>query len=510
MAFSLPIPPDTAIITDDAGVTGAALIDPLTGVFLGFASLAEFRPTAQESGCSMLDGTIGLPDNYDGVGHGRFGIYNSALAEIATVSIPPWPAQLTFLNGVTTDRTTYWYVASVDSSNNLTIHQLSKSGTHLQSWATGFTSTADPLPMGVTRDNAVLYFEAGGAGVKKLNIATGAITATTLPPGGVVYLGVDPAGFIYINRLDGGGNTVVEKYDATFNLLGTVNGGPTGYAIDYAHPSADDAHLFTWTQKPSGSSHPSTLSAFRKIRLADLAVIHDVTGVPTEQDSNFITEGQEISNSCPMIITGTPPSSDCSGLTMDSMTMDCATRVITITGTGFRHDTIITLKDPTGAILKSPAILEFTDTTIRLLAQARVFGEYCVTLRNPPRSTGQLPPGGGTGGPGGDPSEGIPPPAGNCGSLGSVAGAPGWFASCLQSVGATDCADMAKFIAARPCFNSNGAMEQVGLGCNVRFRLHLCALVTSMCSFPACDFSPGHSFQDVDVEASGKWAWIPR
>jgi hypothetical protein len=435
MAFLLPIPPDTAIITDDAGATGAALVDPITGAFLGFIPVADFA-SQSETGAVMLDGTIAHTDNRSGAGKGIVGIYNGRGNLIVNAVVGSPSTEHVYPIGITTDRLLYFYIITSDDSDNLTVHKLNKTGATLLSWPLGFTGTLDPTACAVTRDNAYFYFYVlSGSHVKKLDLATGVVTelGTITTSSLVSWLGTDTDGNIYANVNDSG-NPKINKYDDTLSFIASVASGPAGYGIDCAHLSADDAHLFAWTQKNSGingtpftvtitgrftsgfgaplipdqpgypvrvtvvstydltltgvaislspsppyavgsvvldilkngtsivngtpptivsgtsysdavlsgwttaisagdtivfiitatdhaqyvqcvltgtavvaDGHPSKFSVFRKIRLSDLAVINDSPTVPTEDNSSFIDEGLEISNSCPLLITGTP------------------------------------------------------------------------------------------------------------------------------------------------------------------------------------------------------------
>lgn len=303
MAFTLPIPPDTALITDDGCATGLALVDTATGAIIGFTAAGDFA-CGSESGMVMLDGTIATPNNSGGAGDGIVSIYDAALALIAD-AIVGTPGD-SFPTGTTTDRVTYWYIIHADGGDALTLTKLSKTGTVLDTWDLSTTFSSDPVPCAVTRDNTFLYFVSDFSGtIKKIDLSNGTITTAATLGTLVSWLGIDTDGNIYVNRTDSG-VPVIEKYDSSFSLQDSVAGGPTGYALDAAHFSADDAHLFTWTQKNSGSAHPNKLSAIRKIRLSDLAVISDVTDIPTESNSSFIDEGTDISNSCPFMISGTP------------------------------------------------------------------------------------------------------------------------------------------------------------------------------------------------------------
>lgn len=321
MAFSLPIPPDTAIITDDecnTGAGGAALVNTLTGEIIGYTGYGNFA-CGSESGTVMLDGTIGTPNNTTGAGEGIFSIYDRDLNLIVDAVIGNPGIENVFCTGTTSDRTTYFYVISADDSDNLTVHKVDKTGATLQSWALGFTDSGDPVACSVTRDNTFFYFKIFSGGVqriKRLNLGTSAVDEIGTISSSTSFIGNDTSGNFYLFRTVSSLPTI-EKYDSSFNLLLSVQAAPTGYTRDFAHFSSDDLHLFAWTQKSSGISHPSTLSNFRKIKLSDLSVISDIGDIPTEIDSNFITPGIEISNSCPLLISSGPSISegrdDCPG-----------------------------------------------------------------------------------------------------------------------------------------------------------------------------------------------------
>src|SRR5262245_3344863 len=131
MAFTTPIPPGTAIITDDGCVTGWALVDITTGAIIGFTDAAGFA-CGSESGSVMLDGTIATPDNSGGAGDGIIGIYAVDLTLLVNAVVGT-PGD-SFPRGVTTDRVTYFYVISADGSDDLTLYQLDTAGTVLQTW----------------------------------------------------------------------------------------------------------------------------------------------------------------------------------------------------------------------------------------------------------------------------------------------------------------------------------------------------------------------------------------
>lgn len=434
MAFSTPIPPDTAIITDDGGVTGWALVDVATGGFLGFAPLP--RASFSETGCSMSDGTIATTDNTSGAGNGVIGIYDADLNLISNVTVGNPSIENVYPIGLTTDRSTYFYVITANDLDQLTAHRLSKAGATLNTWALGFTSTSDPTACAITRDNTKLFFRivSGGSSlIKQLDTGTGVVTeVANLGAQTVSWLGVDVDGNIYVNRSTAT-DPVIEKFNSSWVSQGTVAAGPTGYGLDVAHFSSFDDHVITWTQKNTSNGtpltltigayflgvfqpliadqpgypvridrtvpvnmtltnasialdpfgpytvgsvvldvlkngvsivngtpptisggtsysdsvlsgwttaltggdtltfvitstsqaqqvlitvtgdtttvvggHPSQFSRFRKIRLSDLAIISTSPDVPTESNSNFITEGAELSNSCPLIVSGIP------------------------------------------------------------------------------------------------------------------------------------------------------------------------------------------------------------
>lgn len=252
MAFSIPIPADTAIITDDAGVTGWELVDVATGAFLGFAPLP--RAGFSESGAVMIHGTLATTDNTSGAGEGVVGLYDLDLVSIVDITLPGSIGN-TFPIGITTDRQTYFYIITADAGDNLTVHKVAADGTHLASWPLGFTSTSDPTACAVTRDNALFFFKvvvAGQSRLKQLTLGTGVVTDVgTFGAELVSWLGVDTSGNIYANRSTGGGSgdPVIEKFNANFVSQGTVAAGPAGYTLDVAHFSTYDDHVITWTQK---------------------------------------------------------------------------------------------------------------------------------------------------------------------------------------------------------------------------------------------------------------------
>lgn len=307
MAVTLPIPAGTALITDDGCATGLKLIDITTGEIIGFTDLADFA-CGSESGIAMPDGTIGTPNNSGGAGDGIFAIYDGDLNLIVNAIIGNPSIEFVEPVGTTAFGSTYFYVISADISDNLTLNKVDKAGNTIDTWDLATTTALNPTPCAVDRNDAFFYFESSLTGeVKRLDLNTDAISVVATL-GIFTFIGVGADGNIYVNR-DSGGTPKIEKYNTSFALISSVDGGPATYSIDRAHFHPDDLHIVTWVQKNSGIAHPSEYSIFRKIRLSDLSVISDSPNIPTESNSSFIGD-DEISNCCPLLISGDNPSSD--------------------------------------------------------------------------------------------------------------------------------------------------------------------------------------------------------
>lgn len=315
MAVTLPIPPGTALILDDECVTGLALVNITTGAIIGYTDAADFA-CGSEVGMVMLDGTICTPNHSLGISS-AVGIYNKDLSLRITTNVGV--AGNSFPIGVTTDRLVYFYIIAEDISDNLFLYQIDKNGNILNFWdLSTVTIFHSRLACAVTRDNTFLYFKYTNSGViKKIDLSTGTVTTAITLASEPDWLGIDTNNIYVIRNISGIGTSELEKYDLDFNFIDSVTTEPAGYRFDTADFYFDDAHVIAWVQKLSGMAHPNVYSVLRKIKLSDLSIVSDSPDIPTESDSDFITPGSEISNSCPLMISASddcaPNCEPCSG-----------------------------------------------------------------------------------------------------------------------------------------------------------------------------------------------------
>ena len=192
-----------------------------------------------------------------------------------------------------------------------------------------------------------------------------------------------------------------------------------------------------------------------------------------------------------------------------SVTIDCATGVTTIAvpGGGIDAQATVTATGPSGASVPID-ILSRTSTQILAHIQLVGDGEYCVTVTNPdPEPPPPAPP---PWPPPIPPPPGPPPPPGSCTGTPTTA-IPTAVRNILLANGATNCYSATVIAAAEASLNAIGYAPQRSSGCTIRPRLHYCPgnLNNTLCGHPMCS-NFGFGARDIDIEAGGQWAWVPR